>query len=220
MVTLTIATTTDFSATALAHINKLAFTNLLFPATATFAFSQFGGSISNAVAIDGSTAVNRIIVNGGSVNASAWTFANWGVADTLTFNGTVAAETFFGSSQADTINAGAGADTLRGGLGVDALNGQAGNDTFTYTAAEATGSETVIGGTEIDTLQLQGSGIFQFQSFTFVRLEQLQMTSAGSAVAQLDGTQIGNGVGKITSVTGAAGADKLDISGTAIDLLV
>src|SRR4051812_42103140 len=148
MTTLTVSATTDFSATALNNIDIIDFTNVA-AATATFLNTQFNGTaIHDDVSIDGSAGANHIVVNGGSIDASGWTFvAGWSAPDSVTLNGINGADTMVGSAQDDTINAGLGSDTITGGLGADDLNGGANDDTFVYNAAaELASGESIDGG--------------------------------------------------------------------------
>ena len=83
--------------------------------------------------------------------------------------GTSGADTLVGTSGNNQMVAGAGDDTLTGNGGADVLYGGAGNDTFVLNASNvaafANASNTtqavmkVDGGTGIDTLKLDGSGI-------------------------------------------------------------
>jgi Ca2+-binding RTX toxin-like protein len=91
------------------------------------------------------------VVNGGSLDASGWSFLQWSVADTITVNGSDGADVIVGSTAVDTIDGGAGDDTITGGgLLADKLNGGLGNDTYEV----ATGNATIvdIGGTS-DTIR-------------------------------------------------------------------
>jgi hypothetical protein len=94
MTTLTVPTTHDYSADSLSGIDVIDFANGKFDpaAIATFVNTQFNNvAILDNVQIDGTLGVNGIVVNGGSVDASGWTF---GIApDTITLNGSSASST-------------------------------------------------------------------------------------------------------------------------------
>jgi hypothetical protein len=83
MTTLTVAATTNYSAGlpgGQTNVDLINVTNTSFVtgATATFSNTQFNNIvILNNVAMNGSSGVNRITVDGGSVNASDWNFTNW-----------------------------------------------------------------------------------------------------------------------------------------------
>ena len=153
MAILTVAADTDFSAQALVNIDVIDFTAA---ATATFAASQFNNAaILNALTIDGSAGINRIVINGGAVNVLNWTFANWTDGeDTITFNGTTAADVYLGTAHDDIFNtfggddfvaAGNGNDVITGGQGGDELHGGGGDDTFIYGALDLAAGEDIFG---------------------------------------------------------------------------
>ena len=99
-------------------IEGIAFVNTSGTSSATLNATQIGtGKIAAASAITGTLgSVQSLTVNvaaAGSVDLSAWTFANWtSGTDTITVNGSTGAETFTGATQAAQILAGAGTDTL------------------------------------------------------------------------------------------------------------
>src|SRR5262249_3880344 len=143
-------------------VDMIVFTNVS-PATATFSASDFDDvKIKNSVEIDGSLGINHIVVSGGSLDASGWTFNNWNTAfHSITINGSDGADIIVGSSQNDTIVGGLGADTLSGGLGADTLTGGDGNDTFVCKTGEFGSGETIDGGDGTgDTLLFEGDASF------------------------------------------------------------
>lgn len=218
MASLTVSSTKDFSSLTLANITILSFTNIFGEATATFTTNQFGSQISNAIAVNGSPfGDSRVVVNGSILTAEGWSFTMWGSGDSITLNGTGGVDTLTGSSQSDTINAGLGADEIRGGLGADVLRGSSGNDVFTYSAAEAVGTETLDGGLDADTLQVVGNGTFNFQAMSFTSLESVLFATDGASVVKLVAGQLG-GPGDIVNIVGSAALDKLELTGSAIDL--
>ncbi len=120
-------------------------------ATATFANTQLDGSpILLNVAIVGNAAGNVIAVNGGSVNASGWTFTNWAAAgDQIRLSAASgAAATIIGSSENDIITGGALADSLSGGSG---------DDRFVTLFADS-GNDTIRGGADVDTIDYSALG--------------------------------------------------------------
>lgn len=104
MATLTVNQTKSYQRTALSDIGQIDFTNgFLAPATATFSAAQFDGvRIATGVAIDGNKGANGIVVRG-SIDASSWTFTFWSsFNDSVTLEGTCAANTLTGSKVHDT----------------------------------------------------------------------------------------------------------------------
>ena len=132
MATLIVPNTTNFSAVALNNIDVIDFTNpIVTSATATFANTQFNGSsILNTVLFDGSVGTNSVVVNGGSVNASSWTFSS--TIESITLNGGAGVDTIQGSTISETINGLGGNDLIIGSLGSDTLNGGLDIDTLSY----------------------------------------------------------------------------------------
>ena len=212
MTTLTVAATTDFSGVALANIDTIDFTTFFGPATATFANTQFNGAaILNNVLIDGSTNANNIVVNGGSLNASQWTFNGWTALDSITINGGAGADIIVGSLQGDTINGNVGADTITGGLGADALNGGDNDDVFVYNfVTELAAGESVNGGNGTgDTLRVNGlgGGGFDFSGNVVTGVERLEFIVpfvGSTAAARFTEDQFGK-PSNINSVQGGAG---------------
>jgi Ca2+-binding RTX toxin-like protein len=133
MTTLNFGVTTDFSASVLNTVDVINFTGGAAPVTGTFANTQFNGTqIFFTVLIDGVNGrADNLVVNGGFLDASLWTFVRWtsGV-DTITLNGTAASETITGSTQSDFIFAGQANDTLYGGASDDILAGGSGDDSM------------------------------------------------------------------------------------------
>ena len=220
MATLTVFATMNYSAQTLVNITALSFTNAFNDATATFAAVQFGSQISNSLAVStvGSfLADSHIVVNGSSVSAEGWTFINWGSGNSITMNGTSGADTLTGSSQRDLIDGGSSADIIRGGLGVDTLRGGAGVDAIVFSAPETASADSMDGGADIDTLQVIGSGAFDFHAFIINNIERLAFVTSAASVVTLDAGHIG-GTGDILTFVGGASQDQLMITGSAINL--
>jgi Ca2+-binding RTX toxin-like protein len=131
---LRISASRDYSSDAPSYIDTIQFAGA---AVATFASAQFGvGVISPDVTVIGNAAANGLVINAsGAFSMAGWTFTSWSADDTVTVNGSAAADTITGSSQTDTLAGGAGGDTLEGGAGADKLTGEAGSDRFVFTAA-------------------------------------------------------------------------------------
>jgi Ca2+-binding RTX toxin-like protein len=143
---LIVNTTRDFSNLLLFDIDTLIFHRAV---TATFAGSQFqANQLSEALHLEGSPGVNRIVVNAGlqGVDASGWTFSAWQSADRVVIIGTVWGDDLTGSSRndevfgndgRDTVKAGGGDDLVSGGRGGDQLFGGVGTDTLSYAGSVA-----------------------------------------------------------------------------------
>ncbi len=209
MPTLVVPVTTNFSAAVLAGIDIIDFTNLIATtATATFASTQFNNvAILNLALIDGSAGVNNIVINGGSVNVSQWTFANWTTGtDTIRLNGSSANDIISGSNRDDIIDGGQGADTLIGG---------GGDDIFDYSALELLAGESIQGGAGAgDTLRLnQAAGTYAFSTNAalLTGMERIEFNSTNTVSAEFTGAQMA----QFVTVAGGAGADTLRIVGAA-----
>lgn len=191
-------------------------------ATATFASSQFDNvAIRNNVTITGSGFVDRIVTNGGGLDASAWEFSGWTQgSDTIRFNGSGLSDTFVASRQAETIDAGGGADLIVSGhsLQGDTFNGGLGNDTFRYLGFTTPVNDTIDGGAgRNDKLEIAATGTCDFTLAAINRVEQLAFASGGSTIGQFLSSAFG-GSG-ISRVNGSANGDALTIfSGTFFDL--
>ena len=213
MATLTVSVTHDFSGDSLSAVGLIDFVNPASPATATFASSQFDNAkILTTVTIDGSVAINHVLVSGGSVNASGWTFTNWLATDLVSLAGGGGADAITGSSQNDTITGGAGADTMVGG---------AGNDTFVYNSAnEFAAGETIDGGAGTgDVLRISiGTGFTLFfdEGNVLSGVEKVVFDEGGGLA--LPGSGVGTGAGQVNSLTGSAGVNKFLVTESHADL--
>jgi Ca2+-binding RTX toxin-like protein len=109
--TLFISNIASFVDTAVSGVERVEFAVDFVPTAATFKGTQVGaGNITQVV---GSTEADAFVVEAASdVDLSGVTFTSWTAGDdTVTINGTAAAETLTGSSRNDTINGGGGSDT-------------------------------------------------------------------------------------------------------------
>lgn len=119
------AATVDFTSVG---SNLTSFNGLVFlgAGTSTFSSTQLVGGAGNLptnLAVTGAAGVNAIVANmpgTGTFSLASWTFTTWTAGtDTITINGSAAADTITGSSQADRISAGLGNDAMTGGTGAD-----------------------------------------------------------------------------------------------------
>jgi Ca2+-binding RTX toxin-like protein len=230
MPTLTVSSTTSYVGGlpgGLTGVDLIQFTNSSISATATFANTQLDGSpILLNVAIAGSSAGNVIAVTGGSVNASGWTFSNWGSSgDQIRLSAAAGvAAAIIGSSENDTITGGSLADSLSGGQG---------NDRFVVTAADS-GDDTIRGGAGVDTIDysalaadfrisillrepgIQGSLDIQDSANTIIathRVFDVENVVGGAGGDLLIGNSLDNllsGAGGADTLVGGAGADTLN----------
>ncbi len=172
------------------------------------ALSLTGPSMFQAGTITGLNGqLDALTVRGSTVNLSAVSISNFEAGDTITINGTTAANTLTGSARRDTINADNGDDVLKGGGGADSLFGGSGKDTASYAGSAAVqinlASNVAKGGdAEGDTF----SGIESLIGSDFAD------TLIGSAADN----KIDGGAGS-DMLRGAAGADQL-IGGTGADV--
>ncbi len=150
-------------------------------------------------------AVDAIVFNVTSTNftIAALGFNTWtDGTDTITINGTAAANVITGSSRGDTINGGDGADTLNGGGGADMLDGGAGADSMFGGAGDDTyrvsAGDTVseVGGSGRDTVRTLLSTFALGADF-----EDLTVTSGINFLG------FGNDLGNV--ITGNFGVDGL-----------
>ncbi len=216
MTTLVVPISNNFSATALNNIDIIDFTNgILGTATATFANTQFNNTaILDIVIISGSGGTNRIIVNGGDVNASLWTFNTWTAAtDLITINGATSTQnTLHGSTQRDVINGGNFEDDIFGEGGRDFLNGGASDDAFRFTSGtQVQAGLQIDGGTQTDKIALNSGTGYDFTGVTVTNVERLDFFGVDQTATFL-ASQIGTG--KInTFVANVGGPATVNITG-------
>ncbi len=158
MTLLAIPSTIDFTGSPAlpggqTNVTQIDFTNpTATTATATFLNTQFDDIIiRNDAQFLGSSGVAHIVVNGGTVDASSWTFSGWLSTDSVRINGSGGADTIVGSLQQDFISPGAGNDRLDGRGGSDILVGNLGDDTLIGDA----GNDAIYGN---DSLSAQDGG--------------------------------------------------------------
>ncbi len=221
MATLTVSATTDFSGDVLSNITLIDFTNPPFTfATATFAASQFGGGqIAANVAISGSVGGNRIQVVGGSLDASAWTFADWNIfSSSLVAEGSSGGDTIAGSSQNDVLRGLGGNDTLTGNGGKDRIQAGGGDDTVVINGP----GSSVVGnsyeaGAGTDTLKMSTPGIGVINMTVAQTLTGFErVLFDGSATLQLSDSQLQ--ANAISVIEGNSDANSFAVIGLAIDL--
>ncbi len=221
MATLDILSSTNFSSAALSDITDINFVAGA-NATARFASSQFNNvAILNNVAIAGSSFIDRIVISGGGVDASAWEFTGWtSTADSIFMTGSALADSFVASRQSDIINAGRGNDIIVSGHAFqgDTFNGERGNDTFRYLGFTTPVTDTIDGGSgNRDRLQIAGTGTSDFTLATISGVERLEFDSGGTSLGLFNSSAFG--AGKISVVNGSVNNDTLWIlSGTSFDL--
>lgn len=208
MTTLIVGTTTDFTHAALSGINQIEFVNPADTvAHAVFYASQFGGvAIAANVGISGNDGINSIIVYGGNLDASGWTFTSWSSADLITLNGASLDDTITGSPEPEKVASGAGDDTLDGGYGADIVKAQGGNDTIV--ARDGQGSDSIDGGKGTDFLLIDRSSAITPLSIDITDGGGGRDIGDGTTIASMERIDFTGGSGSDV-ITGGALADLL-----------
>ena len=214
MAVLDVTLTTDFSGLALNDVTNINFLTA-GNSTAAFTSSQFNNvAIHNDVIITGSAFGDRILVNGGGIDASAWQFVSWTVgSDRIRLNGSGAADSFVGSRMKDTINGFGGADIIVSGHSsqADVFNGGAGNDTFRYLGFTSPITDTIIGGAGLgDRIEITEQASHDFTGASISGVERLIFGSFDQT-ATFDAGVFG--LGGIVQVSGSVAASHLVITG-------
>ena len=130
-------------------------------------------------------------------------------------------DTLNGNEGNDILSGGEDNDQLRGGSGIDTMSGGTGNDTFIYSGIldlSGGSGESADGGAGTDKLRLSTST--NFSNVTLTSIEALEFTAAGTATF-ID-SQIGSSFGteppRVTAVTGAAGVQRIVVTGNRANL--
>jgi len=184
-----------------------------------------GLSVSSAGDVNGDGFADLIVgayaddPNGGSSGASFVIFGGQGTSATV---GTSGDDTLTGDATANQIVAGQGNDTLIGNGGADVLRGGAGNDILVISDLNFASLD---GGTGIDTLRLDGSGIAldltQIGNTRVSSIEKIDLTGSGNNSLVLTALEVNNLTGANTfETTGVnAGRKQLMVEGDAGDVL-
>jgi Ca2+-binding RTX toxin-like protein len=190
MAILNVSVTTDFSLSTLSQISVIGFALQKVPVTAIFAASQFDDThILKNVSIIGSASINKIFIQGGSINAGTLVFSNWSASDSVILRGSAVSDEIRGSKVNDLIDGDAGndrifsvdgVDTIFGGLGDDFISirdgrvdGGAGNDHLSFT--------NDLGTTTGLTLDISdgGAGRDMGNGVTVTGIERLTLSASG-----------------------------------------
>jgi Ca2+-binding RTX toxin-like protein len=198
----------DLAGVTITGVERLEITGATATFLDNFAFTSVvdsGGEVALAVG-----------VSSGNADLSGVAFANWGLQNTITINGSAGVNTLTGSDEIDTVNGGDGADTIIGGAGADNLNGGDGDDTFDYlTTSDLVAGESLNGGNGTDLIRVNDNIFPNFRTATLASIEALLLNPG--AFALLSGTQIG--AGAITAVTGSGSdIESLSVLGSSVDL--
>jgi Ca2+-binding RTX toxin-like protein len=208
----------DFRSATLASIERLEFGGTQGTQTATFRDDQFGGSgITPALAVEGSSAVNQIVVTAdGFFSAGPWTFANWDASqDLITSLGGAGTDDIVGTSQADVMEGGGRGDHLRG---------VGGDDTFVMRAGDVGTGEQIEGGTHVngDTISLLANANLSLA--TIVGVERLSIadlvstTLSGDQIGGIDPDAITQVIGGGTAATQSLTVNATAATGFSVDL--
>ncbi len=206
MTTLTITASTDYrSAPNNSLVNGQNRTGLTFSGTntiveAAFLATQFGGgNISNTVTITGRTGRNDTLLvffgtTPGTLNASGWSFSNWGAEDVIAIVGSAGTDSIMGSSVADIVTPGDGVDTVLAGGGDDIIR-------LDDTLSAPESGESFNGGSGQDTLSLSYGGSKTFVGVTLSSIETIALSgSTGNLALQSD--QVGTAPGGVRNIIG------------------
>ena len=159
-----------------------------------------------------------LAISGGSVDLST---ASVGVLNfasiSITGNANLS-NTLLGSIAAETITGGNLSDTMNGGFGADTLFGGRGNDTIVFgNITQPNLGDIVNGGQGLaDRILVESSSAHDLSRVTISNVENLAFGATG-ATAFIFGSQL-CGTGDITRVTGGAGVDVLNVTGTAVGI--
>lgn len=155
MATLTVAFSHDYSADLLLDIDAIEFSSPFLFVEAIFSSSQFDNvAILDTVQITGNFFGNQVVVSGGSVNASLWSFLAWDLGNSIELIGSSVADEITGSLQDDILRGASGNDTLAGGEGSDFIRGGNGRDLIN--GGGGGGVDELRGGTQDDTFVYSG----------------------------------------------------------------
>ena len=219
MVALTVAQTFDYSSSVLSAVDSIEFT--ADGAIATFDASQFDGTTIlddvTIVGFGGQLMTNGIVVNGGGVDASHWSFSGWFTGfDSITFNGSTGDDVFDGSSARERIYGKGGSDVIRSTDGNgDLFYGGGGRDAIRYRSV-ADITDLIDGGGSIDRIQAAGLGTFNFTGATIVSVEEVRF-GADTQTMVFSANQLVAAGGSLTKVIGSAESDTLRIEYAAGD---
>ncbi|HRX35474.1 MAG TPA: calcium-binding protein [Aestuariivirga sp.] len=218
MVDLVVNASFDYSSSALLDITRIKFT--AGDVVATFDASQFDDTaIHDNLIVRGYSGVGSggLLINGGGVDASGWTFNLWDRAvDTLTFYGTALADNYNGSVMKDVMFGGQGSDTFNtSDGGGDEFHGEGGKDYFRYKSVAGPIIDHIDGGgSGGDRLSVGGGGTFDFTGASIISVEELRFGNASQTVV-LNYDQIYPFLaGSINTITGSSAANTLEIHGT------
>ncbi|PYR45191.1 MAG: hypothetical protein DMF89_25715 [Acidobacteria bacterium] len=131
-------------------------TGLTLPAVNEAAFLGGGTYVNVHTAVFPGGAIRGQLFSGGNVNlATGAATGTTAITNIENVTGGTGNDSLVGSFAINTINGGAGADWIVGGPGNDVLNGGAGADVIVWSNGD--GSDVDEGGTESDTVQVNGS---------------------------------------------------------------
>ncbi|WP_176526912.1 calcium-binding protein, partial [Rhizobium subbaraonis] len=110
------------------------------------------------------------------------------------------------------ISGGEGNDTIIAGSGADTLDGGAGADSFSFTAMNLTGSDTVVGGegSAVDRLVFTMAGTIAASAFAKVSgIEKIVLAKGSNSLTVTDAL-VGSATGDLLRVTGGSGNDVIN----------
>jgi Ca2+-binding RTX toxin-like protein len=183
--TLIVTATHDYTGDAIGVVDNLTFLTSELSPTATFDSSQ----LSNLLHVIGDGALDHInleVPTQNNFSAAGWTFSIW-AGGYVSIRGHAGGNSITGSSTYNIIF----------GKGTHTLNGGDSGNSFAYeVASDAVHGQTVAGGAGVDTLNIGGTGTYNFASAHFSDIDELvfgRVVSATPTKVILAGNQIGAG---------------------------
>lgn len=169
--------TCDFRNFTISNVERL--TLISASGQTLLASGQIGGAAGTIANLTGSSAVDRIQVNGPSIDIHGLTFTNWTAGTDVVTLILTAGGTAIGSDQNDTFaDFGQGLLNLQGGLG---------DDIFRFTAnVGSSNGDSLDGGGGTDAIELNSinTGIFDFASLgALTGVEKLTFGASNAATA-------------------------------------
>lgn len=164
-----------------------------------FNASQIGtnGLSSNLRITTAGNGVDRLIINNvdGDLDISGFTLIGWtNPGDKVVINTTgTDGKNIRGTNVADEVNGGTTFDLIHGTAGADTLRGGAGIDTFRYATVAEFLNDSIDGGADNDTIDIQFAGTVNFNSVTVsstatTSIESLQLSGNGDTNVIFNGS--------------------------------
>jgi serralysin len=191
------ATIASTGTTSIEEVRNVAIGNRDF----IFNASQIGtnGLSSNLRIVTVGNGIDRLIINNvdGTLDLSTFNLVGWSdVSDKVIINAiNLGSNNIRGSSFADEVNGNSNFDLIHGTLGADTLRGGAGIDTFRYASAAELENDSIDGGADNDTIDIQFAGTVNFSavpvsSTATTSIETLQLNGTGNTNVIFDASAV------------------------------